>query len=418
MSAEGGAKKRAKFEAAPEPEYVPSHTVVVSSVGDIRPDEMVADAVTTFFLNQGRSVTNYMLLPEFGSISVGAVFLANNEYREKEKDPADRTKTVDRLVKKYVKKIIPSTAHLVYTECKVMLLLCHGAPRTAQFATPQPHFLSFYEGKSVTVHGGKSKPSEASRIWTCYSYTHTDEDGTTVEYQKPYGGVLLNDVVKNSKLVLLLACCGKPIMEEYGSQGVHAKPDFVVFSRPLGTCDISMNIFLAMLMTALEQCPRDLKEGDWDDVVRRNVCQVLLWIKQHGVKKDGEESEVEGINFWRFLQRQEIIMRGQQPNNCDYFRIKGLFNSQALTYDHEAKKDDKCVFLEELRSLTLMIWVGGGVGYDHINYTRSEHQLRAWMENKLPFTGYEHIDVGPGSVLHPLTVDAMLLQLRDVGSGA
>ena len=429
----GGAKKRPCIEllrdaAAAKPAVAPSHTVIVAGVGDMKPDELVADAVTTFFINQGRSVSNYVLLPDFELISRRSFFVANYDYLEPE-DPSDPKKP-RKLQKRYVKKVIPTTAHLVHPTCEVMVLLCHGAPRTKQFATseraPQPHFLSFYEGSSVDVYGIKSYPSDSSRIWTCKSYRHTESTGDIVVYKKPDDGVLLHDVVKHSKLVLLLACCGTPIMDEYKSEGEGQKPDFVVFSRPSQTTDIAMNIFLAMLMTAMEQCPRDMKfdRGSWDEVVRRNVCQVLLWVKEHGH---------DGSTFWRYLQTERIITPGQQRNNPDAFRIKGFFNSQALELDEKTGKDDTLLFLEELQTLTLMIWIGGSAVYDNIDYTRSKQDLESWINGKLAFRGY------PGSASNPVKLgspdadsmqvaptlaefdspdlDSMLLRLRDLASG-
>jgi hypothetical protein len=79
-------------------ETVPSHTVIVSTVGDVRPDEVVADSVATFFLNLRRSVTTYVVVPLFAP---EPVFLANFRVADE-----------GGLKSRYVKKMIPSTAHL------------------------------------------------------------------------------------------------------------------------------------------------------------------------------------------------------------------------------------------------------------------------------------------------------------------
>ena len=54
-------------------EEVPFHTVVISNFGDTRP-VTVPEEVVEFFLIEGRSVTNYVVRPGFGS---EPMFLAN-----------------------------------------------------------------------------------------------------------------------------------------------------------------------------------------------------------------------------------------------------------------------------------------------------------------------------------------------------
>ena len=307
----------------------PSHyTVIVSNAGDTRPEECVPDAVSNFLLNQGTSVTNYVVVPEVGA---EPLFLAN--FREVYDKTADGTEHRDKgkLKKRYVKKMTPSTAFLKDIACDVMILFCHGS------ACPgRPHYVCFTEEHGVSLDGHvREHTPPATTIWACSSYQNQ---------KKPDHGVTLSEVVRASKLVLLLSCCAKPIVQQYASEAVN-KSDFVVFSMDSVIQDISHNIFLALLMNAMEGCPDDMRYGPWDEFVKRNVCQVLLWIK-------GNSGSVEA--FWTFLQDADIITTGQNRavEIEDEFRVKGCINTyKAYVVSVDGVQvNEKQIFLNDLLS--------------------------------------------------------------------
>jgi hypothetical protein len=64
-----------------------------------------------------------------------------------------------------------------------------------------------------------------------------------------------------------------------------------------------------------------------------------------------------------------------------------------LIFDKELKKHDKAVVLEELKSVTLMIWHDGssGVprGYDHITSERPKEDLEGWSASTLHLKEYK-----------------------------
>ncbi len=62
MSVQESSEKRQRVVG----ETVPCHTVIISNFADARPEEILPDSAANFFLNQGRSVTNYVLVPDFG----------------------------------------------------------------------------------------------------------------------------------------------------------------------------------------------------------------------------------------------------------------------------------------------------------------------------------------------------------------
>ena len=337
------------------------YTVIVSNAGDTRPEESVADAVSNFLLNQGTSVTNYVVVPEVGA---EPLFLANfREVYDKKADGTDHRRKGE-LRKRYVKKMTPSTAFLKDIACDVMILFCHGSDSPGR-----PHYMCFVEEHGVSLDGHvREHTPPATTIWACSSYNNN---------KKPAHGVTLSEVVRASKLVLLLSCCAKPIVQQYASEAVN-KSDFVVFSMESGIQDISHNIFLALLMNAIEGCPDYMRHGPWDEFVKRNVCQVLLWIK-------GSSGSVEA--FWTFLQDADIITTGQDraAKMEDEFRVKGCINTYkayVVSVDG-AQVDEKHFFLNDLLSLTLMIW--NGRCYSEIDYWNDEGDLVAWKDGKKGF---------------------------------
>lgn len=369
-------------------ENVPWHTVVISNFGDVRPEEAISDMLTSFLLNKGYSLTNYIVFPDFGR---EPFFLANYRYLYEEDvlDSQQKIKFSKGTVnKQYVKEMIPSTTHLRYISSEVMFMLCHGSDRNARMSSPQPGYICFNEANSVDASGqvrvGNSPQS--ARIWSCSSYTAWDDAlQREVTYEKRAGGVTLSQVVCRSDLVLLLSCCARPIMEEYSSEDDgRKKPDFVVFCRSVAAHDISFNTFLALLITAHEAHVDGGRRLYWDGVVKTLVCQVMLWVKEHGADEH---------TFWNWLRTTGIILPGYNPASENVFRIKGCIHTYPLTFDATLQKHDKLILLEELKSLTLMIWHDGqqgeARGYDKIDQERPTADLVGWRDSTLDFRTYK-----------------------------
>jgi hypothetical protein len=379
-------------------ETPPSHTVIVSHFGDLRPDEVVPDTVTTCFLNQSRSVTSYIVVPKVGA---NAIFVAN--FHDHYINPPLK----GQVKKRYVKKIIPSTAYLKDTPCLVMMLLCHGGLRSDVFG--RPHYICFREADSVWPAGDRLRNSpEETRIWSCSEYRDRNK-----LYTKTPGGVTLSDVAGQANLVILLSCCSVPIVREFSAE-TGRKPDFVIFDVDMITHDISNHVVTALLCTSLEKCTPAVKADSWDNVVRRNVCQLLLWIKQHGGDLD---------QWWTFLQISDVVRKGHLPLSDAYYRIRGHAHS------FKAESDDKKIVWEELRSLTLKIWHdgSGGVdrGYVDINVGVSETALVALRDGSLAFQDFQNLAraatplyaASDEATASGLRLDALMLQLQALAHG-
>lgn len=373
MSVPEPAAKRARVERD-------KGLVIVSNFGDTRPEEIVPDSVATYFLNGGMSVRSYVVVVDFGT---WPIFLAN--WRRE----ADAKKGI--VAKRYVKKMIPRTVYLRDITCDVMILFCHGISNFVDAGVQRPHSICFVEGDGVSKEGVRHQAApHNSQVWSCSSYT--DDNGTT--YRKREHSITLTEVVRGSRLVLLLCCCGVGVMREYRQErGGEARPDFVYFAMD-DIHDISINIFLALLIDALEGAT--VRVGAWDEFIRRCVCQVLEWVKWC----DGD-AEI----MWGGLIEQRCVEMGRTT-----FRIKGSINN------FNVETDDKQTVLRELQSLTLLLWDGGEGGARAergeriervVNHETAKEELVAWMEGK-PF---RRASLGERAE-SPIRIDALLLQLK------
>ena len=316
-----------------------------------------------------------------------------NYTREAEYEKDDPVK-LKRVEKRYVKKMIPRTIYLRGITCDVMMLWCHGMKRyTDAKGNHRPHSMCFYEPEGVDTDGEhRGYTPRDSQVWSCSSYTDAEQT-----YKKVENGITLSEVVCGSRLVLLLCCIGGPIMQEYRKEmGEKERPDFVYFAMDENVHDISINIFLALLIDALERAK--VRGGDWDEFIRRCVCQVLVWVQRFGDSK----------KMWDFFGLMRYVeMRGANGN---MFRIKGCI------HNFKAEADDKQTVLRELQSLTLLLWDGGEGGARAeragrveriVNYKTDMDELVALMGGK-PFRQASQ----GASAESPITVDALLLQLK------
>jgi hypothetical protein len=372
MSVPEPAAKRQRVDGEEEEEERDDGLVIVSNFGDVRPEEIVPDTVATYFLDGGMSVRSYVVVVDFGK---WPIYLANWER--------------EGALKSYVKKMIPKTKYLRGITCDVMMLLCHGMSKyTDSKGNHRPHSMCFYEPCSVGTDGEhRGYTPRDSQVWSCSGYT----DGEKT-YKKVEDGITLSEVVCGSRLVLLTCCIGGPIMREYRKEmGEKERPDFVYFAMDENVHDISINIFLALLIDALERAKE--RGGTWTEFIRRCVCQVLVWVKGCGDSED---------RLWDFLELMDYVdMRGE---NGKMFRIKGCIHNFSV------EADDKQTVLRELQSLTLLLWDGGegGARVERIvNHETDKDELAALTGGK-PFRRGSQ----GASAESPITVDGLLLQLK------
>ena len=371
----GGSRKREREEhAAPE---ALGQVVIVSNMGDTYPEELVADTVATYFLRHPVHVTSNVCVPDCGEQSI---YLANHQ---------------DETGRWYTKKMIPDTRDMRFAQADCMIIFCHGTARKE--GTDTPSYLSFREAKGVCVRGRPhGSTPEATKIWSCQSYTHGDRT-----YSAPPGGACLSEVAYNAKLVLLLCCYSDKIIEEYSSEPDETRrPDFVAFLDKHVIHDTSVNIFLALLMNAIDGTS---KEGPWNERVKRSIILVIKWVKIYGTQKD-EECGTGAERFWSFLLSQRCVSMVDRTR----FQVRG---SIAI---FTASAQDKQELLEQLQSVNLVLWkkgVGAARGhYEWISHTHGMETLRAYTTHAPEHQGS---DAAPGRA----ELDVLLLQLKGLFSG-
>jgi len=362
--------------------------VIMSTLGDMRPDEIVMDTLANCCLNYRMTVRNYVVMSDFAN---RPMFLANKEYA------ADATGK--KAAYRYVKQMIPKTSCFKDIECDVMIIHAHGGARRVNVEnnTKRPYYLTFHEAQHVSAVSGERKvySSTSAAIYSCSSYY----DGVN-QYTIPDGASTLSGVLGESRLVLLLCCCGRNIIEEYSSETRDGdKPDLVAFLMDSPICDVSIYIFLAMLISALEE--RKMTPSPWDEFFKRSVCHVLYWIKKWGVT---------GGEFWQFLENQKFISVREDRYS---YRIKGFINNFRL-----AKGDEDRV-LRELQSVTLLQWTRGAGGtlgsYDwDVAPARTEDEL-AGLVYTAPF---RKASAPAGMHGNASQLDVMLLELKGLLRGA
>ena len=247
----------------------PGHVAVVSHMGDIRPDsEMLADMVSMFFLYEGMSVTSFVCVD---GVSPQLAFLASHAPPH---------------TNHYMKRMVASTERLTRISADVMFLLCHGFRRQREERTPSR--LDFYGGMNVSVSGSRIERAQALEVWSCSSFTSYTDQKEPVTYQKPEHGVTLSQVVDWTKLVMLLCCRGREILQEYQHEKKSEdRPDFVLFDSKEQIFDISINIFLSLLIYYIDaDASQDVATHA---LVKRNVCRVIALV-QYYTKQDEKKS--------------------------------------------------------------------------------------------------------------------------------
>jgi hypothetical protein len=300
----------------------PGHVAVVSHMGEMRPDnEMLADMVSMFCVDKGMSVTSYVCVD---GVSPELAFLASHAPSQ---------------TKHYMKQMVASTERLTRISADVLFLLSHGFRRQSKERTPSR--LDFYGGMNVSVLGSRIEREEALEIWSCSSFTSYTDQKEPVTYEKPEHGVTLSQVVDWTKLVMLLCCRGREILQEYEyEKKSEDRPDFVLFDSKEQIYDISINVFLALLIYYIDADAS--KDVATHALVKRNVCRVIALVQYY------TEQDNAVARFWQCLQDTRCVSVTENK-----FQIRWCIANFDLT-DEEPKD-----VMRDLQSLALVMWHGG-----------------------------------------------------------
>ena len=392
----GGAAKRPRRDC--------TEVAIYSAHGAKKP-AMAADALATVFLRFRVNVSSYVCVPGVGKPICVANFDGN---------PGGKWK----------KLLFPRTADLQAIESGVKVLFCHGSARVETEGGGMPPYIVFHNPLGVDVDGRTLEAAPpASEVWACGT---SDEGAKT--YKKPRDGVTLSEVVAGSQLVLLFCCYSTDIICDYGREDRERQnPAFLVFLRDAEVWDTSIHIFTAMLMRAVET--KGVKKPPFSECLKRNICQVLLWVQEHGSGADAADA---ADAFWDFLVQEKLV---EMKPHVGSFCVQYMAAAIALSTSTVTAPQFKQKLLEEVQSVTLMIWVfdvdanGNGSGsYKWIDHKHEKAELEAYRDGQKVMTGAQHAagaagargpawsdsfdDIPEAAALDALSVAALLTELR------
>lgn len=254
-----------------------------------------------------------------------------NKYHEK-------LKLVDRPL--YKKIQVDRTEHIKNINAELIIMLCHGSPRNT--ATDFPAALRF---RCTTSDAGRGH----SGLLVFAKSTRRVCDP---------GSILLHDVIRGSKIVIMLACYGNEVVADYlqSLESVHNDtgdkypmyPDILMC--PGEVSNVTVHIFGVLFINLLESQVVTLPVQDLYRDVRTVILRIMQIVKLFGSDHDG---------FWEFLKRVNCITEEKQmkreqqlpfpssrmPQNC--YRIYG--HVAAIDLDESVQ----AVFTE-FQNLTLM----------------------------------------------------------------
>jgi len=388
----GGAAKRPRRDC--------TEVAIYSAPGAKKP-AMAADALATVLLRFRVNVSSYVCVPGVGEKPICVANFDGN--------PGGKWK----------KLLFPRTADLKAIASSVKVLFCHGSARVETEGGRMPPYMVFHNPLGVDVDGRTlAGAPPASEVWACGTF----DDGAKT-YTKPPYGVTLSEVVAGSQLVLLFCCYSADIICDYGREDRERQnPDFLVFLRDAEVWDTSIHIFTAMLMRAVERS--GVKKPPFSECLKRNICQVLLWVQEHG----------SADAFWDFLVKEKLV---EMKEHGGSFCVQYMAAAIALSTSTVTAPQFKQKLLAEVQSVTLMIWVfdvdanaNGRGSYKCIDYKNEKAKLEAYRDGQKVMTGAEHaagaagargpawsdsfddIPADEAEPLDALSVDALLTELR------
>lgn len=316
-----------------------SYVIIISYEAAFVPFELtMADALTQFFTDYNNirtGVRNYIIDDE--SIPRELVGVPNYV-----KEVCD-VRTVSRAIEDNRDCY---TEH-EYGPAPVTFILCHGGPRPTDGSGGKPACLLFGEDRHTSY-------GENRRVWARYP----ENDDYLVSYWGDQ--VYLEDLIKTSKMAILMCCHGDQIVQDYVAEQteemrVHEIPD-ILFYNCGEVHKTTHMILMALLMNLIDSDNRLLKDPTPDEL--HEVVQTCTMTILKIVKWCSDD-----INkFWTFLldtsciisyeiekERQGLpIPVKRVPNWKLHYRVSGHMYHDYISQDQEEN------IFNEFKTLTLI----------------------------------------------------------------
>jgi hypothetical protein len=242
----------------------------------------------------------------------------------------------------------------VYGPPPVTFILCHGGKRFEK----EPAFLNFGEQRHDDDQNGTT-----NRVWAC-----KPENEQQLLHQIYWDAqVVLQDLIRQSKMVVLMCCNGDQIVEDYvlemtTSQMTNEIPDILFFNCAdvNKTTHIILLALLRNLIDSDDQFPYDPPAEELYSAVKRSIITILKIVKWC----------TDNINmFWDFLLHMGVVSTYESEKKKQGLPIaKERFDGKDWTHHyrvsghifHDYIPDiHKKIIFNEFQALTLIsAWDG------------------------------------------------------------
>ncbi len=293
-----------------------------------------ADALTQFFLDYNNIRTGVRTYIVNGTVDDSGIILV--------------------YVPNYQKELV-NVENLPYSIRNVFppvtFLLCHGSGRKVtesvasdgELWSEHPALLVFSEDEN-----------DPNIVYASRSVTLPDGE----KKDMPRGAVILHDLIRETRLVVIMCCAGNHILEDYLSERGNDIPDILVYKCEIAT-KLTHAIFVNLLINLMDSDDRILKDPDSDElynIVKNGIVTILKFVKWCDDDKDV---------FWKFLldvgcvsehetekQKQGLpraVSRFRKLEDLSlYYRVYGQFKNEYIPASIK-----KAVF-NDFKALTLV----------------------------------------------------------------
>ena len=288
--------------------------------------EIAADTLTTFFLQQKRcKVSSYVCV-------LNVAYSYKKDGEKAYKDNIVLADTTD-----YKKQMICDTKYLINAgnECDVMFLLCHGSDGylTKEGREHEIASLCFREAAQI--------PRE-TRLWA--SPFCLDDMGR--QHHAPPNGTTLNQVVGDSKLVILQCCVSAQIMKQYLQSAARLHEHEILVFDGDRVLDISIYVLIAWLIIEIESLK--VRPSTIIEIVRSGITKIIEDIASCGDDAD---------KFWSKLLSYGCVSFINPPDQnaqCTAYSIEGSICKYVYEYKTDTKPSTPEKLLANFKKLTLI----------------------------------------------------------------
>ena len=296
--------------------------IITHEGGALPLEETLLDMMAQLFLSLNTSLETDILV---------------NNFDENEEKDHEQLKLVDQP--NYKKILVDHTEYIKNRDAELIIMLGHGLKRDTVKYLPAGILFTCPRSKAGIGHSSLT-------VWAKYT-------------GRVYEQTMLHQVIRRSKIVIMLACYGNEIIEDYLqylSDTKHNTHDAYPFYPDILMChgrvdNVSVHIFTVLFINLLDSQVDTLPVRDLHGDVRTVILRIMQIVQLFGSDHNA---------FWDFLQEVECITDEKKVKNNqqlkftskrqpgDYYRIYGHTCPYKLLYPVQVQ------VLTDFKRLTLM----------------------------------------------------------------